>query len=97
MSLNMENKEFTLSCCIVAWVLTILCHTSTAVTSYSYDPQEQRLHTDCLVSAIAVLKSAYINAELFFIFLLGILSPNFRNSEYCGPAVGPHMITENVE
>ena len=93
----MENKEFILSCCIVARVLKQLSHTSMAVTSYSYDPQKQRLHTDCLVSAIAVLKSAYINAELFFICLLWILSPNFRNSEYCGPAVGPHIITENVE
>ena len=54
------------------------------------------LHTDCLVSAIAMLKSVYLNVEVFLIWLLWVLSPNFRNSEYCQPAVGPHMITENV-
>ena len=67
-----------------------------AVTSYSYNPQEQKAHTDCLVSAIAMLKSVYLNVEVFLVWLLWVLSPNFRNSEYCQPAVGPHMITENV-
>ena len=48
------------------------------------------------MSAKDVLKSMHVNVELFLVWLLWVLSPNFRNSEYCQPAVGPHMVTENV-
>ena len=60
------------------------------------EPTGTSLHTDFLVSAKDVLQSMHVNVELFLVWLLWVLSPNFRNIEYCQPAVGPHAITENV-
>ena len=48
------------------------------------------------MSAKDVLQSMHVNVELFLVWLLWVLSPHFRNSEYCQPPIGPHMITENV-
>ena len=65
-----------------------------AVTCYLENPQEQNLHTDCLESAKAVLKSMHVNVE---VFLLGSCGSLVKISETVNNAIQLLVIIQHMK